>query len=97
MADVIEVAKHQNQNIVTIWSSKKLTPANHSEMENSFFVRVAAADADKVKEVFGEIAEVSANVEGEFAFVTKKMSEAAFEEKVFGINVLNRIRTEWEA
>ena len=97
VADVIEVAKHQNQNIVTIWSSKKLTPANHSEMENSFFVRVPAADADKAKEAFGDIAEVSANVAGEFAFVTKKMSEAIFEEKAACMTVLNRIRTEWEA
>ena len=97
VADVIEVAKHQNQNIVTIWSNKKLTPANHSEMENSFFVRVSAADADKAKEVFGDIAEVSANVDGEFAFVTKKMTEAAFEEKAACVKVLNRIRTEWEA
>ena len=91
------MAKHQNQNIVTIWSSKKLTPANHSEMENSFFVRVPVTDADKAKEAFGDIAEVNANVEGEFAFVTKKMSEAAFEEKAACVTVLNRIRTEWEA
>jgi hypothetical protein len=44
-------------------------------MENSFFVRVPAADAAKAKEAFGDIAEVNANVAGEFAFVTKKMTE----------------------
>ena len=97
VADVIEVTKHQNQNIVTIWSGKKLTPADRQDMENSFFVRVPAADAAKAKEVFGDIAEVSANIEGEFAFVTKKMTEKVFEEKAANVTVLNRIRTEWEA
>ena len=97
VADVIEVAKHQDQNIVTIWSNKKLTPADRLDMVNSFFVRVPAADAAKAKEVFGDIAEVCANVAGEFAFVTKKMTEKAFEEKAAHMTVLNRIRTEWEA
>lgn len=97
VADVIDVTKNQGRNIVTIWSNKKLTPADRMEMENSFFVRVPATDAAKAKEVFGNIAEVSANVAGEFAFVTKKMTEKAFEEKAACVTVLNRIRTEWEA
>ena len=97
VADVIDVTKHQGQNIVTIWSNKKLTPADRMEMENSFFVRVPEAETVKAKEVFGDIAEVSANVAGEFAFVTKKMTEKAFEEKAAQVTVLNRIRTEWEA
>ena len=42
----------------------------------------AEAAAAKAKEVFGDMEEVKANVAGEFAFVTKKMSEAAFEEKL---------------
>ena len=41
--------------------------------------------------------QASAGVVGEFAFVTKKMSEKAFEEKAARVTVLNRIRTEWEA
>ena len=97
VADVIDVTKNQGRNITTIWSAKKLVPANHMEMENSFFVRVPVAEAAKAKEVFGNVAEVSADVAGEFAFVTKKMTEKAFEEKAFSITVLNRIRTEWEA
>lgn len=97
VADVIDVTKNQGRNIVTIWSNKKLAPADHMEMENSFFVRVPAADEAKAKEVFGDIAEVSADVAGEFAFVTKKMTEKAFEEKAACVTVLNRIRTEWEA
>ena len=43
------------------------------------------------------IAEVSANVAGEFAFVTKKMTEKSFEEKAACVTVLSKIRTEWEA
>ena len=97
VADVIDVTKNQGRNIVTIWSSKKLTPADRMEMESSFFVRVPAAEAAKAKNVFGDIAEVSADVADEFAFVTKKMTEKAFEEKAAQMTVLNRIRTEWEA
>lgn len=96
VSDVIEVTKHQGRNIVTIWSSKKLTPANHMDMENSFFVRVPEADKAKAMEAFGDISEVSAEVAGEFAFVTKRMSERAFEEKADHVTVLNRIRTDWE-
>lgn len=96
VSDVIEVTKHQGRNIVTIWSSKKLTPANHMDMENSFFVRVPEADKAKAMEAFGDISEVSAEVAGEFAFVTKRMSERAFEEKADHVTVLNRIRTDWD-
>ena len=58
---------------------------------------IAKAEAEKAKMLFGDIEEVSAGVVGEFAFVTKKMSEKAFEEKAARVTVLNRIRTEWEA
>ena len=97
VADIIDATKHQGKNIMTIWSSKKLTLADQKEYESAFFVRVPEAEEAKAKEVFGEVAEVSANVFGEFAFVTKKMSEKAFEEKAARVTVLNRIRTEWEA
>lgn len=97
VADVIDVTKNQGRNIVTIWSSKKLHPAEHGKMENAFFVRVPLMEKEKAKDVFGDISEVSAGIAGEFAFVTKKMSEQEFAEKAGQVTVLNRIRTEWEA
>lgn len=101
VADVIDATKHQGKNIMTIWSSKKLALADHKESESGFFVRVPEAEEAKAREVFGEVEEVkllaSSGVMGEFAFVTKKMSEKAFEEKAARVTVLNRIRTEWSA
>ncbi len=101
VADVIDATKHQGKNIMTIWSSKKLALADQKEYESAFFVRVPEAEEAKAKEVFGDVEEVklqaSSGVMGEFAFVTKKMSEKTFEEKAARVTVLNRIRTEWEA
>ncbi len=99
VADVIDATKHQGTNITTIWSNKKLALSDRMEAESGFFVRVPEAEEAKVREVFGEVEEVklaaSAGVTGEFAFLTKKMSEKEFEEKAAKVTVLNRIRTEW--
>ncbi|MBO5353556.1 MAG: homoserine dehydrogenase [Lachnospiraceae bacterium] len=101
VADVIDATKHWGTNITTIWSSKKLALSDHKEAESGFFVRVPEAEEAKAREVFGEVEEVklsaAAGVVGEFAFLTKKMSEKAFEEKAAKVTVLNRIRTEWTA
>lgn len=101
VADVIDATKHQGRNIMTIWSSKKLTLADHKECQSGFFVRVPEAEEETARAVFEGLEEVkllaSSGVMGEFAFVTKKMSEKEFEEKAAKVTVLNRIRTEWEA
>lgn len=101
VADVIDATKHQGRNIMTIWSSKKLTLADHKECQSGFFVRVPEAEEETARAVFAGLEEVkllaSSGVMGEFAFVTKKMSEKEFEEKAAKVTVLNRIRTEWEA
>lgn len=97
VADVMDVTKNQGRNIATLWSSKKLSLAEHDKMENAFFVRVPLTEKENAEELFGEVSEVSAGIDGEFAFVTKKMSEKEFEEKAAKVTVLNRIRTEWEA
>ena len=95
VSDVIEAVKHVGTNITTIWSSKKLALSDRMDAESGFFVRVKEAEAQKAKELFGDVEEVCAGVAGEFAFVTKKMSERDFAEKAEQITVLNRIRTEW--
>ena len=52
-------------------------------------------ELQNAKEIFGDVEEVCAGVAGEFAFLTKKMSERSFEEKAAKVTILNRIRTEW--
>lgn len=85
VADVVDAAKHLNRNIMMNWSSKKLELMDISEVEERFFVRMkgsVAADGQKVKELFGDAAFVEADdLEGEFAFVTGVMTEAAYQEK----------------
>ena len=95
VADVVEVAKHKGMNITTIWSSKKLALSDRLDAESGFFVRVPEEEKESAKEVFGDVEEVCAGVAGEFAFLTKKMSERSFEEKAAKVTILNRIRTEW--
>ncbi|UWP60618.1 homoserine dehydrogenase [Ruminococcus gauvreauii] len=85
VADVVDAAKHLNRNIMMNWSSKKLELMDISQVEERFFVRMkgsVAADGQKVKELFGDAAFVEVDdLEGEFAFVTGVMTEAAYQEK----------------
>ncbi len=96
VSDVVEAAKHLNTNIMTIWSSEKLTLASKDEAVNSFFVRVPADTETTAKEVFGEVEVCKADgVEGEFAFITSAMSEKEFADKIAKISgVLQVIRVE---
>ena len=98
VADVVDAAKHTGTNIMTLWSSKKLALSTTAEEMNAFFVRVPAQEKEAAVAAFGEVKEVTAEgVSGEFAFITKKMPEALFQEKCAKITVKNRIRVEFEA
>ncbi len=96
VADVVEAAKHLNTNIMTIWSSKKLSLASKDEAVNSFFVRVEALEEANAKEVFGDVEVCKAEgVSGEFAFITAPMTEKEFSEKIAKLSgVLQVIRVE---
>lgn len=97
VADAVDAAKHLNQNMVTFWSSNKLTLSDIKESKKRFFVRVSGG-ADKVSEaeaVFGKVETVDAGIAGEMGFVTEVMSEAEFAEKAEKMDgILNRIRME---
>ena len=95
VADIVDAAKHEGTNIMTLWSSKKLELSSCDEAENVFFVRVPAEEKEAAQAVFGNVKEVTAEgVTGEFAFVTEKMTEAVFAEKSKKVTVKNRIRVE---
>lgn len=95
VADIVDAAKHEGTNIMTLWSSKKLELSACDEAENVFFVRVPAEEKEAAQATFGNVKEVTAEgVTGEFAFVTEKMTEAAFAEKSKKVTVKNRIRVE---
>ncbi|MBO4627259.1 MAG: homoserine dehydrogenase [Lachnospiraceae bacterium] len=95
VSDVIDAAKHRFVNIPILWSREKLTLGAKDDMECRFFVRVAAADADKAKEIFDIHKTVElADANGEFAFVTKTMTEKAFAEACEGLPIISSIRYE---
>jgi len=95
VSDVIDAAKHRFVNIPILWSLDKLELGAKDDMEIRFFVRVAASEESKCREVFDIHKVVSAEeVDGEFAFVTKSMTEKACAEACKGISVISMIRYE---
>lgn len=95
VADVVDAAKHVGTNIMTLWSSKKLALSSNEEAESVFFVRVPAEEKDKAGKAFGAVKEIKAEgITGEFAFLTEKLTEAAFAEKSGQVTVKSRIRVE---
>ena len=97
VADVVDEARHLNRSIMAFWSSKKLELTDISNSSRKFFVRVKGTPEEnlaKVQEVFGNVQPVVvADVDGEFGFVTEKMTEAEYKAKAenFG-EVLGMIR-----
>lgn len=93
VADVIDAAKHVGTNIMTIWSSEKLELADIEDAKHRFFVRVPMTEKEEARKLFGEVQEVEAGMEGEFAFITEMMKEKAFKEKSASLTgMLSKIR-----
>ncbi|MDD6207111.1 MAG: homoserine dehydrogenase [Clostridiales bacterium] len=97
VADVVDAVKHMGKNIMTIWSTKKLELASVDEASHRFFVRLSgekAANEALAAELFGEVEEVTAEgVTGEYAFITKEMTEKAFKDASCKLpSMISRIR-----
>ena len=93
VADIVDIAKHLNRNILIEWSSKKLELVDYKKAENVFFVRTTA-DKAKIESVFGNVEFVEVEgITGEIGFVTTSMKEETFATKAAGLgNVLSVIR-----
>lgn len=99
VADIVDEAKHLNRHIMSIWSSKKLELEDIKSNECKFFVRVAGDINSKLSDVeaaFGKVTPVTLdNVNDEFAFITKVMSEADYETAASKVaDIKTRIRVE---
>ena len=97
VADVIDVAKHQDVNVMVGWSNSKLELGDIRDLSSRFFVRMKGSfteNLSRVEEVFGNVdAKVLAQVNGEFGFITEEMTEAAYLEKAEQFdNILGMIR-----
>ena len=95
VSDVVDATKHQGKNIMTLWSSKQLKLADMSSYESKFFVRVPQNQKEKALSTFTVDSTVTLDGVDEFAFITVKMSEAAFNTKAKELEINNRIRVEF--
>ena len=95
VADVVDEAKHLHRNIMTNWSSRPLELIPMDEVEGRFFVRVKGTTVDQVKAVFDKVEIVNLkSLPGEFGFITAKMKQGEYKEKVQELNgsVITMIR-----
>ena len=89
--------KHLDGNVVQGWTSEKLELIPVGNVESRFFVRMKGSCAEKLakaEEVFGAVdAKELADVEGEFGFITEKMTETEYHEKAEKLDdILGMIR-----
>ncbi len=100
VSDVMDAAKHVNENIKTIWAPEKLSLVEVDDAVNMFFVRVSGSKADneeKVKVAFGEVEAVDAGFADEYAFITDEITEGAYKKAAEQLgNVINKIRVSVE-
>ena len=94
VSDVIECARTLGRNIPFIWNDEQASLADCKDSVRSFFVRVKDSSKDEAKSLFGDVTEVDAAA-GEYAFITSKMSERSFDDKIVKLTgVINIIRVE---
>ena len=93
VSDVVDCARHIGKIITCFWDAEDVKLTNVDEVERAFFVRVEKAKEQEAKETFGDVKEITAGVDGEFAFVTGRMSEKEFNEKAERVGVISRIRS----
>lgn len=98
VSDVIDCARHIGKVIMCFWDASEARLMNVEEAENKFFFRVKSGNADRVKDVFGEVKAVKLpGKDEEEGFVTSLMKEKEFAgkyEKIADICVGNRIRVD---
>ena len=79
VADIVEIAKHLDENIPVEWRKEKLELADYRQLKNKYFVRTTA-DKAAIEKVFGSVSYVRAEgVTGENAFVTAEMDGFAYD------------------
>jgi len=98
VADVVDIARHLDCNIMTNWTSEKLELMDIGKVTSKFFVRLSGNVSDRgdeVKKIFGEVKFIELpELKDEFAFITTTMTEAGYQEKAKSIEgIIAMIRT----
>ena len=99
VADVVDAAKHLNQNVMSMWEKDKMTLLPNENVSSQFFVRIrgdATALKAYLESVFGEIEVVLVEgLENEFGFITSRITEGEYQEKAKDFpGILQMIRVE---
>ena len=99
VSDMIDAIKHLNDNVEIQWTKEKLELTAIKSSEKKFFVRVAGESSKEISNIekeFGKVVLIKLEkLDNEFAFITEKMSEEDFENKISKIKGFKtRIRIE---
>ena len=95
VADVIDCAKHLGTNIFCFWDAENLELSKIDHASRKFFVRMPKTDVTIIEGLFGEVTYVDGGIAEETAFVTEKITEKEFAEKVQAAGtVISKIRVE---
>lgn len=97
VADIIEAAKHSDENVAMGWSSQKQKIAPMEKNEFHYFIRISGQPNEMLPKLaeFGPGEVISIGRPDEFAVISKKMSEAEFKKAAAGIEgIIKTIRAE---
>ena len=95
VSDVVDAARHMGKNIMTIWETEKVELADIKDFACRFFVRVKASNTKSdIEAAFGNVTYIEADgITGETAFLTDRIKERDFQDKIQSLDMINRIRT----
>jgi len=91
VGDIVEMARHKDENIFLEWKPEKKVLADASVVESAFFARTKSSKSD-VEGAFGKVEFVEGIVDGEVGFVTDVMTEADYESKAAALDIVKMIR-----
>lgn len=96
VGDVIQCAQNLGTNLPCEWADENVSLTDKEKSSRRFFVRVGAEVKDETLKLFEVSEEVNVGFFDEFSFVSKEMTEEAFEnaKKSLGSGLINYIRME---
>ena len=80
VADMVEMARHADENIYICWEQEKMELADADEVSGRFFVRTTESK-EKVLEVFDAVEMIDAGLCDEIGFITGGMKEKDYKKK----------------
>lgn len=92
VSDVVDCARHIGKVIMCFWDQQDVALTDIKQSSRRFFVRTAQDKESLALQEFESVSVITADVAGEFAFVTEKMAEKEFDEKAQKVGIISRIR-----